>query len=103
MKHLPRPCLVDTNVAIVANGKSEQADDSLVEKCINAILELTRNIGRESARMHAPSGGLVAPASVDQIALPALWAMVTRSQRGFGDIAFATARLEVEGRAWRLR
>ena len=35
-----RPCLVDTNVAIVANGKSEQAPDDLVEKCIDVILEL---------------------------------------------------------------
>lgn len=41
MKHLPLPCLVDTNVAIVANGKSEQADESLVEICIDAILEVT--------------------------------------------------------------
>lgn len=45
MKQIPRPCLVDTNVAIVANGKSEQADDSLVEKCINAILEVTHKGG----------------------------------------------------------
>lgn len=41
MKTIPRPCLVDTNVAIVANGRSKQADDSMVEKCINAILEVT--------------------------------------------------------------
>jgi len=45
MRHIPRPCLVDTNVIIVANGKSEQADDSMVEKCIDAILELTTNGG----------------------------------------------------------
>ena len=43
MRHLPRPCLVDTNVAIVANGKSRQADESLVEDCIDAILEVTSN------------------------------------------------------------
>lgn len=45
MKKIPRRCLVDTNVAIVANGKSEQAEDSLVEKCIDAILNLTKNGG----------------------------------------------------------
>lgn len=54
MKHLPRPCLVDTNVAVVANGKSEQADDSLVEKCIDAILEVTRNGG-----LVVDEGGLI--------------------------------------------
>lgn len=41
MKKIPRPCLVDTNVAIVANGNSEQAEDALVEKCIDAIVGLT--------------------------------------------------------------
>ncbi|MBM3880200.1 MAG: hypothetical protein FJ387_10855 [Verrucomicrobia bacterium] len=41
MTPVPRPCLVDTNVAVVANGNSDQADDSLVEKCIDALLELT--------------------------------------------------------------
>jgi hypothetical protein len=45
MCNIPRPCLVDTNVAIVANGNSEQADDALMEKCIDAILELTQNGG----------------------------------------------------------
>lgn len=45
MCHIPRPCLVDTNVAIVANGKSEQANDSLVEQCIDALLEVTQNGG----------------------------------------------------------
>lgn len=54
MKHLPRPCLVDTNVPIVANGKSEQADDSLVEACIDAILELTRKGG-----LVVDDGGLI--------------------------------------------
>lgn len=45
MPGIPRPCLVDTNVAIVANGKSEQSNDALVEMCIDAILEVTRNGG----------------------------------------------------------
>ena len=45
MSRVPRPCLVDTNVAIVANGKSEQADEELVEKCIDAILEITMKGG----------------------------------------------------------
>lgn len=45
MSRIPRPCLVDTNVAIVANGKSEQADEDLVEKCIDAILEITTKGG----------------------------------------------------------
>jgi hypothetical protein len=45
MKLLSRLCVIDTNVAIVANGESEQADDALVEKCIDALLELTRKGG----------------------------------------------------------
>jgi hypothetical protein len=45
MKKIPKWCLVDTNVAIVANGKSEQADDALVEKCIDAILKITSKGG----------------------------------------------------------
>lgn len=45
MSKIPRPCLVDTNVAVVANGKSPQADDDLVEKCIDAILEVTAKGG----------------------------------------------------------
>jgi len=36
---------VDTNVAIVANGKSTQASDDLVEKCIDAIQRLTTDGG----------------------------------------------------------
>lgn len=45
MCNISRPCVVDTNVAIVANGNSEQAADALVEQCIDAILELTQNGG----------------------------------------------------------
>lgn len=45
MSRVPRPCLVDTNVAIVANGQSEQADEDLVERCIDAILEITTKGG----------------------------------------------------------
>ncbi len=45
MKNIPKWCLVDTNVAIVANGKSEQADDLLVGKCIDAILKITSKGG----------------------------------------------------------
>jgi hypothetical protein len=45
MNGLPDFCVVDTNVPIVANEKSPQADDSLVEKCIDALLELTRSGG----------------------------------------------------------
>lgn len=45
MNRLPDFCVVDTNVPIVANGNSPQADDSLVEKCIDALLELTRRGG----------------------------------------------------------
>jgi hypothetical protein len=41
MNHLPRPCLVDTNVPVVANGHSPQAGDDLVEKCIDVLLEIT--------------------------------------------------------------
>lgn len=51
---LPRPCLVDTNVAIVANGNSEQANDSLVEKCIDVLLDITRNGG-----LVVDGGGLI--------------------------------------------
>jgi hypothetical protein len=36
---------VDTNVAIVANGHSEQANDALVGECIDALLQLTRKGG----------------------------------------------------------
>jgi hypothetical protein len=36
---------VDTNVAIVANGNSEQAGDALVEKCIDVLMKLTRKGG----------------------------------------------------------
>jgi hypothetical protein len=45
MKRLPRQCVVDTNVAVVANGKSDQADDSLTEACVDALLEITRRGG----------------------------------------------------------
>jgi hypothetical protein len=45
MNPLPRPCLVDTNVPIVANGHSPQADDDLVEKCIDALLTITNDGG----------------------------------------------------------
>ena len=45
MKRLPRPCVVDTNVPIVANGRSKQAEDALVEKCIDALVELTQKGG----------------------------------------------------------
>lgn len=37
--------IVDTNVAIVANGKSEQASEDLVEKCIDALMEIRREGG----------------------------------------------------------
>src|SRR5436189_2034270 len=40
-----RPCVVDTNVAVVANGRSPQASDELVEKCIDAITEITTKGG----------------------------------------------------------
>jgi hypothetical protein len=40
MGTIPRHCIVDTNVAIVANGKSDQADDTLVERCIDTLVEL---------------------------------------------------------------
>ena len=40
-----RPCVLDTNVAVVANGKSKQADDSLVDKCIDVVLGLAQNGG----------------------------------------------------------
>src|SRR2546423_13876500 len=39
------PCVVDTNVAIVANGRSPQATDELVEKCIDALVEITKDGG----------------------------------------------------------
>jgi hypothetical protein len=45
MNTLPRWCLVDTNVAIVANGKSEQANDDLVDQCIQVLLDLTHKGG----------------------------------------------------------
>ena len=45
MNGLPDFCVVDTNVPIVANEKSPQADDFLVERCIDALLELTRRGG----------------------------------------------------------
>ncbi len=45
MNRVPDFCLVDTNVPIVANGKSPQANDLLVEKCIDALLELTTRGG----------------------------------------------------------
>jgi hypothetical protein len=50
----PRPCLVDTNVPVVANGSSQQADDSLVEKCIDVLVELTRKGG-----LVIDAGGLI--------------------------------------------
>jgi len=42
---MPRLRLVDTNVAIVANGNSEQATENLPERCIDALLEITKNGG----------------------------------------------------------
>jgi hypothetical protein len=45
MSNVPRPCLVDSNVPIVANGRSAQTNDDLVEKCIDALLEITRHGG----------------------------------------------------------
>lgn len=45
MNSFSRPCLVDTNVAVVANGRSPQADDKLVENCIDAIVEITNQGG----------------------------------------------------------
>lgn len=45
MRRLPNPCVVDTNVAIVANGASEQADDDLTLECIEAIMTLTKRGG----------------------------------------------------------
>jgi hypothetical protein len=43
-KH-PKWCLVDTNVAIVANGRSRQASRDLTRKCIDALQEITRGTG----------------------------------------------------------
>jgi hypothetical protein len=40
-----RPCIIDTNVPVVANGKSPQAADDLVEKCIDVLMEITREGG----------------------------------------------------------
>jgi hypothetical protein len=45
MSRIPRPCLVDTNVATIANGKSYQAEDELVEKCIDALMEIATEGG----------------------------------------------------------
>ena len=45
MNHLPRPCVVDTNVPIVANGNSPQAGEDLVEMCIDALLTITKEGG----------------------------------------------------------
>jgi hypothetical protein len=45
MIELPDFCLVDTNVPIVANEDCLEANDSLVEECINILLELTRRGG----------------------------------------------------------
>lgn len=41
MAKLPKPCIVDTNVAIVANEKSEQAPVDLIIRCIEAIQSIT--------------------------------------------------------------
>jgi hypothetical protein len=72
MKGIPRPCLVDTNVAIVANGRSEQADDSMVEKCIDAILEVTGKGG-----LVLDDGGLIFTEYRENLSL--------RGQPGTGD------------------
>lgn len=45
MSKLPRWCLVDTNVAMVANGKSDQASDALQLKSIAALVQLTQRGG----------------------------------------------------------
>jgi hypothetical protein len=37
--------IVDTNVPIVANGHSAQASEELVEKCIDALMQITREGG----------------------------------------------------------
>ena len=42
---VPRPCVVDTNVAVVANGHSDQATPSVVTRCIQALLDITRQGG----------------------------------------------------------
>jgi hypothetical protein len=40
-KRRDKPYVVDTNVAVVANGRSPQADDALVEACIERLLIVT--------------------------------------------------------------
>ena len=45
MSKLSKWRLLDTNVAIVANGGSEQASPALAEKCIDVLLEITRGNG----------------------------------------------------------
>lgn len=42
---VPRPCIVDTNVAIAANGSSPQASSETQVLCIDALLEITRKGG----------------------------------------------------------
>lgn len=72
MKSLPEYCLVDTNVPIVANGHSEQADDALIEKCIDAIVEITRRGG-----LVLDEGGLIFEEYLQNLHL--------RGQPGTGD------------------
>lgn len=71
--HLPRPCLIDTNVAIVSNGKSPQASADLVMACIDALVELTRAGG-----LVIDEGGLIFDEYRQNLSL--------RGQPGTGDI-----------------
>jgi len=64
MRTIPLPCLVDTNVAVVANGRSDQADDALIEKCIDAILEVTGQGG-----LVLDAGGLIFEEYRDNLSL----------------------------------
>lgn len=41
----PKPCIVDTNVAMVANGGSTQASGDMQIECIDLLLDITRTGG----------------------------------------------------------
>ena len=45
MRSIPTPCVIDTNVPIVANGDSNHASDDLMEKCIDVLMEITTGGG----------------------------------------------------------
>lgn len=72
MAKTPVPCLVDTGVALVANGQADQASPACIVACTNALHDITRQ------------GGLVLD-SLGEIFTEYKNNLLQRGQRGPGD------------------